>query len=79
MLDACSFLMSTLSQVRNTGFAILHAAPEMSADREIALTAVRDRGFVLRYLKDSFKASARAVSAACSLSRSTQDDALALR
>ena len=50
-------LPKKLREVKNTGFAILHAAPELRADREIALTSVRDRGFVLRYLDDSLKAT----------------------
>ena len=50
---------STSSQVKHNGFAVIHAQPELRRDPEIALAAVSDRGFVLRYLEDALKAGER--------------------
>ena len=42
--------------MKHNGFAVIHAHPELRRDPEIALAAVSDRGFVLRYLEDALKA-----------------------
>ena len=53
--------------MKNTGFAVIHAHPELRSDREIALASVSDRGFVLRYLEDSLKARLPREPRACCL------------
>ena len=42
--------------MKQSGFAVIHTHSELRQDPEIALAAVSDRGFVLRYLEDSLKA-----------------------
>ena len=61
---ACKHRRLMLAAVARNGYALVHASPELQADRDVVLAAVARNGYVLRYASDELQADRDVVLAA---------------